>query len=110
MAKMKLPLDLRGQDMKGCQPCSPNEFDNRGILVTFVWDEPYDFPDEGTMVVKFKVRKREEEITDTKKSYEVRVEFTDLTSVTSNEPEMPARGEPETGTILDEMRDAMLKD
>ena len=107
MADMKLPMSLAGQDMKGCRPCDPGEYDKRGPMVTLTWDEPYNLPDEGEMTVTFKVRKREEEIEGDKKTFELRLELTEITAVKSDESKAPAKGESETGTILDDMRKSL---
>jgi hypothetical protein len=100
-------MSLEGQDMKSCGEVPCNDWEKRGPSVTFTWDEPYDLPDDGEMTVKFKVRKREEEINDKKKVYEVRIELLEITKVKSGGPAAPASGESETGSILDSLRDKM---
>ena len=63
--------------------------------------------DTAEMTVKFKVRKREEEINNDKKRYEIKIELLEITKVKSGGPAAPARGESETGSVLDALRDKM---
>jgi len=102
---MKLPIDLRGMEMKACPV--EEDYNKRGPSVHLEWDEPYDFPDEGTMTVKFKVRRREEEISNKKKTYETALELVEITSIKSEGPMPPASGEGEAGKALDRLREEM---
>lgn len=104
MADMKLPMDLRGNDM-GC--CVPEAVEPSGPRVHLSWEEPYNLPDSGTMEVKFRVKRREETLTGDKKHYELTLELLEITEVEDDNPTPPAKGESKTGTILDDLRKSL---
>jgi hypothetical protein len=108
MADIKLPLDLRGQD-DACLPCEPMEVEKEGPRVHLHWKEPYNLPDSGTMEVKFRVKRREEILRGKEKRFELTIELLEITDVESDDPKAPAKGESETGTILDDLRKSLEK-
>lgn len=101
---MKTPIDLTKMasdgpvDLKPYEPSGPTvHFSTRGYEL--------DFPEEGVMTVRFKMKRKEE--MPQEERYECCLELVELLKVKSTEPEKPASGENEAGAALDALREKM---
>jgi hypothetical protein len=102
---MKTPIDLtKLGDGYGLAPVSGP---SHGPTVHFsTKGYELDFPEEGEMTVKFKMKRKEE--MPQEERYECCLELTEIVKIKSSEPEAPARGEGEAGPALDALRDEMM--
>lgn len=77
-----------------------------GPTVSLEWGEEYDFPDVGTMTVKFRVKRREEYIEKTgKKRFEICLELLELQKMKTQEADVkPANSLDDAGAALDALR------
>jgi hypothetical protein len=70
-------------------------------------DKEYPFPDEGTMVVKFKVTSRSENERDGKKTYSCTLELRAIEKIEDKKANKKTDAYAERSEILDRLRDAL---
>lgn len=105
------PLDL-GQPMPDASPSTVAVIGGYGKMgkdlpdmnypsLHLEWDQPYDLPDSGTMVVKFK---KVQESTSKRKGNEHQSVTLDILEITSVKPSKEAQAEEDSGDILDRLK------
>lgn len=103
---MKTPIDLTKLDSG--YPMEPMKMEPHGPTVHFsTQGYELDFPEEGEMTVRFKMKRKEE--MPQEERYECCLELVEILKIKSTEPEAPASGENEAGAAIDELREKMME-
>lgn len=86
-----------------------DSMESHGPTVHLCWDKPYDFPDSGEMCVKFRVKRREQEISkDGKQEFSICLELLEIEEIEAEEGSTaPANSYDEAGKALDSLRAEM---
>lgn len=96
------PIDLGKKmgDLEGPVPAGETKDKTIYPSLYLEWEKPYNFPDSGTMTVKFKKRSEENRKRGDNMTQRVELDITEITDTTASEVETD---EPEesTGDILD---------
>ncbi len=102
----KFPIDLgRKSSMASC-PCEPSKPDEKYFPTLYLdWDDDYELPESGTMVVKF-IRTRETNTTEKsgKKTQSVSLDIKKIISVKGDKPKMEDEEE-DSGKVLDRLKE-----
>jgi len=102
---MELPIDLTKMGDSYPEPCcSMDDNDYNAPRVTFTWEKPYGFPDEGVMTVRYKIKRREENHHGDKVTYEESLKLVEILDVKDVSPPPPARSGSETSDALDKLK------
>lgn len=103
---MKTPIDLTKLNGEGPMPISMESGPRGPSIHIRTKGYELEFPDEGEMKVRFKMR-RKEEMPQTEE-YECCLELVEILSVKSSDPEAPAKSGTEAGDALDALREEMM--
>lgn len=103
---MKTPIDLT-KLANNYGEIRPSEPEPRGPEI-HISTKGYEleFPEEGEMTVRFKMRRKEE--MPQEERYECCLEITEILKVKSTEPEAPATSGSEAGDAMDALREEMM--
>src|SRR6266699_3351803 len=103
---MKLEIDLKNRaDSYGSpNPVGPEGSDEGFPTFTFFYDEPREFPEEGTMLVKYCVLKSDKDVRRPEdKQYSCTISVEEIVSAEGEKDNAPSKSYNEAGDALDRL-------
>lgn len=97
------PIDLAKKmgELDGTMPMGKHKDETVYPSLYLEWEQPYNFPDSGTMTVKFKKRSEENRKHGDKTMQRVELDITEITDTVAGKENRKEKDEESTGDVLD---------